>query len=205
LLPIELIRRAVVAGYRGIGVTDHCSMSNVDWVAPALQRDCALANAHWDIVAIPGVEITHVPAAAIADVARAARQAGAKLVVVHGETPVEPVEPGTDLAAANCADVDIIAHPGRITMEAAEAAARQGIFLEITVRRGHSLTNGWVVEAARRSGARLLLNTDTHACSDLLTPELALNAARGAGLSEEEMRVMREENPQRLLERIQGR
>ena len=33
-------------------------------------------------------------------------------VVVHGETLVEPVEPGTNRAAVSCPEVDILAHPG---------------------------------------------------------------------------------------------
>lgn len=202
LLPMELIRRALVKGYRAIGITDHASLSNVESVVQAAIRDCALAEKHWEIKAIPGVEITHVPAAALDEVAKAARKAGAKLIVVHGETPVEPVEPGTNRAAVGCPEVDILAHPGKISLEEAKLAVKNEIFLEITARKGHCLSNGWVAATARQAGAQLLLNSDTHSSEDLLTRELVENTCLGAGLDSEEIRSVVEVNPQLLIERL---
>ena len=95
LSPVELIRRAAVRGYRAVALTDHVGLGNCEEVLRQIIRDCDLCRRHWDILAIPGVEITHVPAGAIAEVARTARRAGARIVVVHGETLVEPVEPDT--------------------------------------------------------------------------------------------------------------
>ena len=94
LSPIELIRRALVRGYRAIGVTDHVGTGNLEFVVKTLVEDCANATNRWDILAMPGVEITHVPKDDIDLVARTAKELGAKLVTVHGETIVEPVEPG---------------------------------------------------------------------------------------------------------------
>ena len=99
LSPIELIRRAHVAGYRAIAVTDHVGLANIEQVIREVSRDCLLAEKHWGIKALPGVELTHIPAAAIGECAKLAKKCGAKVVVVHGETPVEPVEPGTNRAA----------------------------------------------------------------------------------------------------------
>ena len=75
---------------------------------------------------------------------------GARVVNVHGETVMEPVEPGPTLAAVSSANVDILAHPGLITPGDAAIAASNGVFLEVSARRGHGLANGHVVKTARR-------------------------------------------------------
>jgi len=205
LVPIELIRRAIVRGYECIGIADHVSVGNVSAVLPAVIAECRLAEEHWDIRAVAGVELTHIPPAAIADIAGQARELGAELIVVHGETPVEPVPPGTNLAALRCPEVDILAHPGPIDEELAGLAARNGIFLEISARAGHSLANGAVVSAGRRAGSLFLVNSDTHGPSDLLTDEIQRRTALGAGLSEQEAEIVLNENPRRLLEKIDAR
>jgi len=120
------------------------------------------------------------------------------VVVVHGETFVEPVPPGTNRAAI-LAGVDILAHPGLITDAEAALAARRGVLLEITSRRGHCLTNGHVAAAARRTGARLVYNTDAHAPGDFTPWERALRVIRGAGLGARDARAM-QDNARRLLE-----
>lgn len=205
LLPIELIRRAVVHGYRAIAVTDHCSLGNMQPVLQAVIADCRLAEQHWEIRALPGVELTHVPPAAMAEAASQARRLGAEVIVVHGETPVEPVPPGTNLAALRCPDVDILAHPGPLDVELAGLAARSDIFLELSARGGHCLANGAVGAAAREAGACLLVNSDAHDPGDILTEELAKQVALGAGLSEQETFRALSENPERLLEAIARR
>lgn len=205
LLPIELIRRAIVNGYKAIGLTDHASAGNVGSLVPALIAECRLAEEHWDIRAIPGVELTHLPPGAIADVAAEARRLGAELVVVHGETPVEPVAPGTNLAALNCRDVDILAHPGPIDGELAAHAARAGVFLEISARRGHSLANGAVVSVGRQAGAAFLIGSDAHSPGDILTEDFQRRVGLCAGLSAHEVEVVLRENTRRLLEKIDAR
>jgi len=202
LAPIELIRRALVNGYTCVGIADHAGAGTLESAIGAARKDCELAARHWNIIALPGVELTHVPAAAIAELAAAAKRAGALYVVVHGESPVEPVEPGTALAAASCPEVDVLAHPGHITPEVASAAAANGVFLEVTARQGHSLTNGIVVAVGRAAGAKFLVNSDAHRPEDLLTRAQAESVARGAGLDEAEARQALEENPRELLRRI---
>ncbi len=202
LSPVELIRRAMVKGYNTIAITDHVGVGHLDRLIREVTADCALAQRHWDIAAIPGVELTHVPVQAIDETARRAKELGARLVVVHGETITEPVEEGTNMAAVRSSHVDILAHPGLLTLEEAEMAAARGVFLEISARRGHSLTNGHVAKLARLAGARLLLDTDAHDASDLLTPALARAVAQGAGLEEKEIQEVLLDNPRALLRRL---
>ena len=202
LSPIELIRRAYVRGYGVIAVTDHVGLEEQERVIKTLVGECRRASEEWDILAIPGVEITHVPKNLIAEAAQRAKDLGAQIVVVHGETIVEPVEPGSNLAALKSPCVDILAHPGIITEEEAALAAENEVFLEISSRRGHSLTNGHVAKVGLHSGARLVLDSDAHTPEDLLTSELAVKVARGAGLSGEDALVVLESNPPYLLQRF---
>src|SRR4030066_1215339 len=90
LSPIELIRRAFVKGYSAIAITDHVALGSLGRVIKEISDDCALARSYWDILAIPGIELTHVPPQAIAKTARRAKELGAGIVVVHGETLTEP-------------------------------------------------------------------------------------------------------------------
>jgi histidinol phosphatase-like PHP family hydrolase len=201
LLPMELIRRCVVRGYTVLGIADHVSDSTVERVIKEAQRDAVLGKRHWGIEVLVGAEITHVPAAAIAQVATNALAYGAEYIVVHGETAVEPVEPGTNRAAIVSGKVDILAHPGLITLEEAKLAAEHDVFLEISCRKGHSLANGRVVQLGREAGAKFLINTDSHAPGDLLTEDFAVTIARAAGLSDGEASQVLYENPKLLLQR----
>ena len=202
LSPIELIRRALARGYKAIALTDHVGIGYLDRIITELSADCALARAHWDILAIPGVELTHIPPQAIGESAKRAKELGAWLVVVHGESIIEPVERGTNIAALQCPSVDILAHPGLITLEEAELAAARGTFLEISARKGHSLANAHISQLARLTGAKLLLNSDAHDETDLLTPDLARKIAKGAGLSEDEIDKLLANNARALLKRL---
>lgn len=202
LAPTELIRRAIQNGYRVMAVTDHVGLGNLEFVVKTLVKDCAAASKRWDILALPGVEITYVPLDDIDQVARDARALGARMINVHGETVVEPVEPGTNLAAVSSNHVDVLAHPGLITIEEARIAAEKGIFLEVSARKGHGFANGHVVRTAHEAGARLVLDSDAHAPEDLLTPEFAMNVARGAGLDEDEANHLLASAPLDLLRKV---
>lgn len=202
LSPIELIRRAVVKGYSAIAITDHVALGSLSRVIKELSDDCALARAYWDILAIPGVELTHLPAKAIPEVAQKAKEMGAWLVVVHGETAVEPVESGTNLAALQSPHVDILAHPGLITPAQASLAAENNIFIELTTRRGHSTTNAHVASLCMQAKARLLLNSDAHQEDELLTPDLAASTLSAAGIDIKEHPHILTTNPLHLIEKI---
>ncbi|MBD3181789.1 histidinol phosphate phosphatase domain-containing protein [Candidatus Poribacteria bacterium] len=200
LLPAELVQRAEYIGYDAIGITDHVDHSNIDFVVPHITRFAESVNGITKINVIPGVEITHVPPVAIASLAKRARKLGAKLVLVHGETIVEPVPPGTDHHAL-LADINILAHPGLIEPDDVKLAAQRGICLEITARKGHSLTNGHVAKLALDFGAKLVLNTDSHDPSNLITRENAIRVAKGAGLKDKQMDEMFN-NSKKLVEKI---
>ena len=205
LLPSEILRRAVALGYAAIAITDHADASNLDEIVSSLVRFAQVQKGDFPLTFIPGVELTHTAPASIAPLARRARRLGAGLVVVHGETIVEPVMKGTNRAAVECAEVDILAHPGLITLEEAQIAAENGVYLEITSRHGHCLTNGHVVQIARQAGAKLVLNTDTHSPSDMIVQEMARLVAAGAGLNEEEIHATTVANPQALVQRALDR
>ncbi len=189
LIPAELARRAAAIGYRGLAVTDHADHSNIDFIVPRLVKVCGKLTGSGGLKIVPGIELTHIPPGLIAELVQEARKLGARLVVVHGETIAEPVEPGTNMAAIE-AGVDILAHPGLISEEAVRFAAKRSVCLEISARKGHSLTNGHVAALARKCKADLVLNTDSHAPDDLIRSEFARQVAAGAGLSDSETDAM---------------
>jgi len=201
LLPMELIRRAAYADHRAVAITDHTSFSNIDWIVESVTRDCEKAEA-WGIEAIPGVELTHVPVKHLDDAIKRSRKAGAEIIVIHGETLVEPVERGTNLKAVSNPDVDILAHPGMLTIDEAERAAKNGIFLEVSCRKGHSLANGHVVAMAREAKAKMLVNTDSHSPEDLSSMAFANTVARGAGMVPEEIRDALVTHPEAILKSL---
>ncbi len=203
LIPSELVRRAKVKGYRALAITDHVDASNVELLVPQLVRVCERLNELGPPLVVPGVEVTHVPPEDLEAVVASARAAGAQLVVVHGETIVEPVAAGTNKKALQL-DIDILAHPGLITREEAALAAKRGITLELSARRGHSYTNGHVARMARETGAHLVLNTDAHSPEDLLTLKEAKRIALGAGLGTREVERLYAQ-ASRLVERASGR
>ena len=185
MLPIELIRRMAVMGYKTVAITDHVDPSNVTSVIESLilVRESAKL---FGVTLLCGVEITHVPPSQIADLAKNANSAGADIIVVHGETPVEPVAAGTNHAACGCKYVNVLAHPGLITIEDALLAARNGIALEITSRGGHNRTNGHVVQVGREAACQLVVDSDAHSPHDLLDERAKFVVAQGAGLTDAE-------------------
>lgn len=203
LLHSELVRRAKVLGYEAIAITDHADYTNLDTLLAAAKMARYLEKSY-DIIVIPGVELTHVPPEHIAPLAKKAKQLGAEIVVVHGESPAEPVSPGTNAAAVACQYVDVLAHPGFITLEEARRAATDGICLEITARNGHNMTNGHVARIAREACTALVVDTDAHGPDDLITSTRARQVALGAGLSEDEAAAAME-NSKELVKAILDR
>ena len=187
MLPTELVRRMAVIGYSTVAITDHVDVSNTTSVVATLLE--VKESAHlFGVRLLAGVEITHVPPSQIADLAQRAKVAGADIVIVHGETPVEPVAAGTNHAACSCRDVDVLAHPGLITVADARLAAQNGIALEITSRCGHNRTNGHVAHIAREASCQLVVDSDAHAPHDLLDKRAKYVVAKGAGLTDAECR-----------------
>lgn len=202
LIPAELVRRAAVAGYSALAITDHADLSNLDFIVPRIAAVAGELGEGWGLTVLAGIELTHLPLAQLDAATRKARALGAAIVVCHGETIVEPVAAGSNRAAIE-AGVDILSHPGLISLEDARLAADKGVCLEITTRRGHSLCNGHVAQVARKTGAKLVVNNDAHAPGDLVPAEMARQVALGAGLSDDEYRQACR-NSQDLVRRAQS-
>jgi histidinol phosphatase-like PHP family hydrolase len=79
-------------------------------------------------------------------------------------------------------------------------AAERGVCLELTTRKGHSLTNGHVARMALAAGAKLVVNNDAHAPGDLVPLATARKIALGAGLTEEQFEQCRR-NSEELVEK----
>jgi putative hydrolase len=205
LLPSELLRRVVVKGYRAVAITDHADASNLEDLIASLVRFARQQEGDFPLTFIPGVELTHVAPWSIAPLAQRAKELGAGLVLVHGETISEPVRAGTNRAAVECSAVDLLAHPGFITPEEAHLAAENDVYLEITSREGHCLTNGYVANMARQAGAKLVVNTDAHTPRDMIDQEMARRVAAGAGLNEAEVEAATVTNPQTLVQKAVGK
>ncbi len=201
MLPSEQLRRAVDQDYAALAITDHADFSNLEDLLTRLLRFIRQQGNDFELVFIPGVELTHVAPHSVAPLARRAKEFGAALVVVHGETIVEPVAPGTNAAAVACPDVDILAHPGLIAVEEARQAAANGVYLELSSRAGHSLANGHVARVAREVGASLVLNTDMHSPNDMIDQETARLVAAAAGLDTDGVYAATVAHPQALVRR----
>ena len=203
LIPAELARRARAAGYQTLAFTDHADHSNLEHILTCQLKMVHDYSLYTELELLAGVELTHVPPPIIGDLVRRARDLGAQIVIVHGETIVEPVAQGTNHAAL-VAGVDILAHPGLITPEDVQVAAEKGVYLEITTRGGHSLTNGHVLNLAGTYGANLVINNDAHAPRDLVGREMRKKIALGAGMDLEEY-ARAEQNSRDLVTRIKNR
>ena len=190
----ELARRCHVQGYHGLAISDHCDYANVEDASRRVRNFCDNAAGHYgEMKILAGCELTHVPPEQFDQLVTMARAAGAQVVIAHGETPVEPVAPGTNRAAIE-AGVDVVAHPGLIDEEDARLAAEAGGLLELSGRKGHSLTNGHVAKMARKTGAKLSFGSDGHQPGDYPTPEKATLILRGAGLSPDEVETVLRNN-----------
>lgn len=182
LIPSEIARRMYALGNEGVAIADHVDFSTISWVMENLRKLQDLRD-DYEIAILFGVEITHVPPKIIGRAVELARKEGAEIIIVHGETIAEPVKEGTNLAAVH-EEIDILAHPGLIDLKTAEIAASNDIFLEITSREGHSLTNGHVARIAAKAKCKVVINTDAHSPSDFITTEIATKILLGAGIDE---------------------
>ena len=203
LIPSELARRAEAKGYRAIGIADHVDSSNADVIIPRLAEVCRELRDVMDIEVIPGAEITHAPPELIESLVGRCRNLGAELIIIHGETLVEPVRDGTNEAALR-ADIDILAHPGLLTLAQAKTAATRGIFLELSSRKGHCLANGLVARLAIAARAKLIVGSDAHSPYELMTAADVARVVKGAGLGEDKLKQVRK-NAEQLLRAIRQR
>ena len=202
LLPSEMLRRVAALGFGALAITDHVDASNMAAVIASLRRVLEWQPRDFETELLVGVELTHVGPQSIDSLAQWAKAMGAEVVVVHGETIVEPVAPGTNRAAVESDAVDVLAHPGLLTLEDARLAAARDCYVEITTRQGHCLTNGHVARVCGLAGAKMVVNSDAHAPSDFVGLAFAQQVAAGAGLSEAAIIAATVTNPQELVSRI---
>lgn len=200
LIPSELARRAKETGYRAIAFTDHADFSNMEFIINNLSNVVEGLEQYFGLYVFYGVEITHVPPELMKEAVSKSRALGAQIVVVHGESPVEPVKNGTNLSAIE-ARCDILAHPGLIKYEEAALAAKNGVILEISARSGHSFTNGHVFKMAKQANAVYMLDSDTHSPENLVTKEFARTILRGCGMNEEDVKKAFS-NAENMLEKL---
>lgn len=168
--PAELVRRAQANGMECIAITDHVDSSNLETiVAPSVIAAKELSDL-WPILVLSGCEITHAPLQHFSPLTKRARDCKAQLVVAHGETPLEPVLPGTNKAAIK-ASVDILAHPGFICLEDVQLAIEQQIVLELSLRSKNFEGNTHLLNLLKENDlldkALLVLNSDSHSAENM--------------------------------------
>jgi putative hydrolase len=196
--PTEMWNEAEALDHRALALTDHLSLDDPRPLLERLRREAAA----WDgteFLPLIGVELTKIPPRRIAEAARASRRAGAEIVIVHGETIVEHVPAGTNHAAIDSAEVDVLAHPGILDPQDAELARAHSVVLEISARRGHALCNGHVVRLALAAGADLVVDSDAHGADQLVPLERARKVALGAGVPEDRLEKVLFETPSTLI------
>ena len=181
LLPSEIAVRYMAMGYKVIAITDHVDYSNIEAVIKSITEFCNHWPADSKIKVLPGIELTHIPPDQFKPLTKLARDRGIRIIVGHGQSPVEPVVDGTNRAALE-SDIDILAHPGLINDADVQLAKEKGIFLEITSRKGHSTTNAFVAEQALKFGAKLILSHDSHTPIDIISPEDLRKVGKISGL-----------------------
>jgi histidinol phosphatase-like PHP family hydrolase len=186
LLPSEIAARYTALGFKVIAITDHADYSNIDSCINSILAFTKRWPKNSAIKVLPGIELTHLPLNQFKPLAAYARKKGIKIIIAHGQTLSEPVAKGTNLAALN-ADIDILAHPGNITLEEARLAKKRRIFLEVTARLNHSKGNKQVVKMSRLTQANLILNTDSHAPRDIISQKKIIANARKSGLTPKEI------------------
>jgi len=108
LIPSELARRAAVAGYSAMAITDHADHSNFDFILSRVSLVCGKLSAAYGLFVLPGIEITHVPPAG----SRPWRKKPGRPGQDHRRSRRNPggaCRGGTNLAAVQ-SDIDILAH-----------------------------------------------------------------------------------------------
>lgn len=131
-----------------------------------------------------GIEITRVNPKRIHKIAKAAKEHNL-IVIVHGETEIDKVPPGTNTTALDCEYVDILAHPGHLSEEDALKAKENNVFIEINAR--HKSENPKIVRICKKFNLKMVINTDAHSVEELVDYNGAKKIGMDAGLSEDEV------------------
>ena len=91
LIPSELVRRAVIHGYKAIALTDHADYTNLEQLIEAGKKAKYLEN-EWDIRVLVGVELTHVPPRKIATLAKKAKELAKELDPIKSYLSTMPID-----------------------------------------------------------------------------------------------------------------
>ena len=161
------LRYASLAGIRFAGLvipSDGTDLSRIADFSAQVRRLSLYAN----VEAWAGVELCHIPPALLPEAVREAREAGARLVLVYGESIMDQVDQGTNFAAIE-AGADIVTHPGLVDAEAAAFAAERGVALEFTSCPRHALANAHTASMAMKHGALLVRGSNASRAEDLTT------------------------------------
>lgn len=202
ITPEEAAQAAFLAGYHAIAV-------NVKLLVPIKQSLDALRMVTHECSLYSGVEVfaaaklAYTAPGLLPDAVYTAREAGAQVVLAHGETIASdsiPVAKGTNLAAIS-AGVDILAHPGLITLEEAELAAEKHVLLEISTHPGHGLANGHIVAIARKTNAPLIFGSGASSIHGFCNANQLQKIALGATMTTQEIHDALE-NARTLKQRI---
>ena len=198
-LPVgEALRFAALNGYRAVGLILRSSELDMPPLMP-LAKDIKRLSLHANIEAVLGVELVHIPPALLPEAVDNAREAGAGLVLAHGETLLENVEEGTNFAAI-MAGVDILAHPGLIDEQAAVCAAERGVALELSCAPRHAFANAHIIRMAEQFGCVLVPGSSAAAHGEILPPRLRDRLYRGAGLTGEAA-ILLQHNARKILQK----
>lgn len=200
----ELVAAAERRSYDALAITDHVRGNDPAYcdIASAVRHEVECLAAQTNMRILAGVEVTDFEPSAIPSVAKRVRRAGAQVVVVHGECLTLTVAPGTNAAAVRSPDVDILAHPGLLSPEDAIAAARNGIYVELSAIVGASYANGHICWVARRAGAPIVVNSDAHDEAGMLSRPKVAAILRGAGAPESFLHVQQSIMAPALLQKL---
>ncbi|OGS19551.1 MAG: PHP domain-containing protein [Elusimicrobia bacterium RIFOXYA2_FULL_40_6] len=199
LLPSELVYRAKVKGYTIIGIADHVDFSTIEFVVPKIAKIAKQLTEQYQILVVPGAEVTYVPPQQISEAVRICRKLGAKVVIVHGETIAETVPPGTNLSGI-LSGADILAHPGKISKSDVQLAKQRNVLLEITAKLSHRVTDAHVASLAKKYGAKMIFGTDTHNPENLIDEKSVKQTLKLAKLTWKDFLAMQNN----AIELIQG-
>ena len=161
------LRYAALAGLRFVGLVQSCDGFDFSFVE-SLTAQVRSYSLYADVEAVAGVELRHVPPALIPSAVRQARDAGAALVLVYGETLCDQVAEGTNFAAID-AGADILVHPGLIDAKAAAYAAEKGVALEFTSCPKHALANAHTASMALHFGCPLVRGSAATRAEEMTT------------------------------------
>ena len=202
------LRYASLAGLRFAGLVLPSDGSNFSRLAE-LSKQVRRLSLYANVEAWAGVELSHIPPALLPDAVMEAREAGAALVLVHGESIMDQVEEGTNFAAIS-AGADIVTHPGLIDAEAAVFAAEKGVALEFTSCPRHAFANAHTAAMALRHGAPLVRGSAARCAEELTTRALWPMIVRGteSAVSPENESYLFDllrQSEERLIRKLMGR